>query len=278
MQIEPKREFPFDDRDFLTIARLVRQQAGIVLGDRKRELVYSRLAHRLRKLGYDDFADYCSLLEGPDGEAERLMMVNAITTNLTGFFREAHHFEFLAKVLADFARTRAAGDRRLRIWSAGCSSGEEAYSIAMTVRSALGDDPRWNVKILATDVDTQMIETAGSGRYPIDRTDTIPAAMRHQFLRQHDAGHVVMPGEIKSMIVFNFLNLFDPWPMRGQFDAIFCRNVIIYFDLPAKRGLFDRFADILVPDGWMFIGHSESLFRVSERFQQVGRTIYRRIS
>jgi chemotaxis protein methyltransferase CheR len=279
MQIAPQNEFRLLERDFQKIVELVREHAGIVLGERKRELVYGRLSRRLRELGFTDFSDYCAYLESPEGESERGMMVNAITTNLTGFFREAHHFEFLAKeVLAAMAGSRSATGRRLRIWSAGCSSGEEPYSIAMTVREALGDDARWDAKILATDIDTQMVATAKAGHYPSSRTESIPPAMRRKFVRPIDDGSIEMSEALKSMVVFKPLNLFDPWPMQGPFDAIFCRNVIIYFDTDAKRALFDRFAEILKPGGWMFIGHSESLFRLSDRFRHVGRTIYRRIS
>jgi chemotaxis protein methyltransferase CheR len=206
-------------------------------------------------------------------------MVNAITTNLTAFFREIHHFEFLAKdVLPELARSAPLGGRRLRLWSAGCSSGEEPYSIAMTVRDALGADSRWDVKILATDIDTQMVATAEAGRYPIARAATIPPAMERQFVQQVDDEEVVMSAKLKSMIVFNPLNLFHSWPMRGPFDAIFCRNVIIYFDADSKRALIDRFAEILAPGGWLFIGHSESLFQVTTRFRQVGKTIHQRTS
>ena len=279
MQIAPQNEFRLLERDFQKIVELVREHAGIVLGERKRELVYGRLSRRLRELGFTDFSDYCAYLESPEGESERGMMVNAITTNLTGFFREAHHFEFLAKeVLASMAGSRSTAGRRLRIWSAGCSSGEEPYSIAMTVREALGDDTRWNAKILATDIDTQMVATAKAGHYPSNRTESIPPALRRKFVCPVDDESIEMSEALKSMIVFKPLNLFDRWPMQGPFDAIFCRNVIIYFDTDAKRALFDRFAEILKPGGWMFIGHSESLFRLSDRFRHVGRTIYRRIS
>ncbi|MGO8919203.1 MAG: CheR family methyltransferase [Stellaceae bacterium] len=279
MPIAAQQEFELLDSDFSTIVRLVKEQTGIVLGERKRDLVYGRLSRRLRALGIEDFSDYCQILESAEGEAERRMMVNAITTNLTGFFREAHHFEFLSsKVLPDLAESRPAAVRRLRIWSAGCSSGEEPYSIAMTIGKALGDSKRWDAKILATDVDTDMVATAKAGRYDSKRAEAIPAPLRHQFVTQIDDDTVEMSEALKSLIVFNQLNLFDPWPMRGAFDVIFCRNVVIYFDKPTQRALFDRFADILRPDGWLFIGHSESLFQVCDRFRHVGRTIYRRLS
>jgi len=275
----PRREFSYCDADFLTIARMVREHAGISLGDSKRDLVYSRLSRRLRALGFDDFSDYCALLEGPQGDAERGLMVNAITTNLTGFFREPHHFRFLAsKVIPGIVKSGSRIAGRLRIWSAGCSSGEEPYSIAMTVRDALGNTSGYDAKILATDIDTQMIATAEAGRYPVARVASVPVDLQKQFLRRVDDEHVIVSDELKSMVVFKPLNLFDPWPMHGPFDVIFCRNVIIYFDNNSKRVLFNRFAEIMKPGGWMFIGHSETLFRVSERFRHVGRTIHRRVA
>lgn len=148
----------------------------------------------------------------------------------------------------------------------------------MTVRDFLGDHPRWNARILATDIDTVMIGTARAGRYATERGASIPGTLRRQFVRAEGDANIMMADVLRSMIVFEPLNLFDAWPMAGPFDAIFCRNVVIYFDMKAKRALFDRFADILKPDGWMFIGHSESLFQVSDRFRQIGRTIHRRIA
>lgn len=279
MAIAARQEFELLDGDFERIVKLVKEKTGIALTERKRDLVYGRLARRLRALGITDFADYCQILESADGEAERRMMINAITTNLTSFFREAHHFEFLSStVLPALPASRAAADRRLRIWSAGCSSGEEPYSIAMTLRKALGDAKGWDAKILATDLDTEMVATAKAGRYDSSHADAIPAKLRNQFVMPAADGVVEMSHAVRSLIVFNQLNLFDPWPMRGPFDVIFCRNVVIYFDKPTQRTLFNRFADILTPDGWLFIGHSESLFQVSDRFRHVGRTIYQRLS
>ncbi len=279
MQNEAEREFAFNDRDFVKIAKLVKREAGIVLSDRKRDLVYGRLSRRVRALGLTNFSAYCAHLEGPEGEEEIGQMVNAITTNLTGFFREPHHFEFLAKeVLGKLIKTTSPAGRRLRIWSAGCSSGEEPYSIAMTVRNTIGRDTRWDAKILATDIDTHMVATAEAGLYAAERSTSIPEAMRRYFVRQAGGEQILMADSLKSLIRFRPLNLFGDWPMKGPFDAIFCRNVIIYFDTEAKRTLFDRFAEMLAPEGYMFIGHSESLFQISDRFRLVGRTIYRRVT
>jgi len=273
------RDFTLRERDFRKIARLVKERAGISLSDSKRDLVYSRLSRRLRALGIVNFSDYCRLLEGEEGEAESRMMVNAITTNLTGFFREPHHFEALGKeVLPGIVAAKPTSDRRLRIWSAGCSSGEEPYSIAITLCDAIKDLARWDAKILATDIDSDMIATGMAGKYELERAETIPARLRHDFLLSVDDRTVEMSAGLRSLLVFKQLNLLDPWPMRRAFDIIFCRNVVIYFDKPTQRALFDRFADMLAPEGWLFIGHSETLSTVSDRYRLVGRTIYRRSS
>lgn len=275
-----QREFHLTDRDFRTLSRLVYDRARIVLRPEKRELLYGRLAKRLRRLGFSSFAQYVDLIEGPDGETEIGEMMNAITTNLTSFFRERHHFDHLAKVaLPDIlADAQARGTARLRLWSAGCSSGQEPYSIAMTVRDAIPNLSRWNLKILATDLDTKMIDTARQGLYPPHASDGIPDALRRRYTARSGDGRTQMTEELRSLITFNPLNLMDdPWPMHGPFDVIFCRNVVIYFDKPTQAALFDRFADLLTDTGWLYVGHSESLFRVTDRFQLVGQTVYRKL-
>jgi chemotaxis protein methyltransferase CheR len=278
MRTAQRTEFAFRDSDFQTVVRLVREQTGIVLGDHKRDLVYGRLSKRLRAMGMEDFAGYCELVESEEGVAERRQMVNAITTNLTGFFREPHHFEFLGStVLAALKRDKQTTQRRLRLWSAGCSSGEEPYSIAMILRDSLAHEAAgWDARILATDIDTDVLARARSGLYDEERADAVPAGFRNRFLRKLPGGKVEMADPLKSLITFKPLNLFDPWPMKGPFDAIFCRNVVIYFSKEDQRTLFGRFADMLVPGGYMFIGHSETLFRVSDQFRLVGRTIYQK--
>jgi len=279
MQTEAHREFEFLDSDFTRIVRLVKDQSGIALGERKRDLVYGRLARRLRALGIKKFSDYCEILESPAGASECGLMTNAITTNLTGFFREPHHFDFLSdEVFPALIKSRPAAKRRLRIWSAACSSGEEPYSIAMTVCKAFGDVSVWDIKILATDIDTDMIAIAKAGRYEGKRADAIPAQFRSKYAKEIDDQIFEMSPAVKSLIGFNQLNLLDPWPMQGAFDIIFCRNVVIYFDKPTQRILFDRYAEILAPGGLLFIGHSESLFQVSDRFRHLGRTIYQRLT
>lgn len=269
-------EFELTDPDFQAITRKIGEHAGIVLSDVKRDMVYGRLVRRLRALGLRRFSDYCELLESGDaGELEHF--VNALTTNLTAFFREAHHFEYLRTKLLP-VQIRENESRRLRIWSAGCSTGEEAYSLAMVLADNLPSG--WDVRILATDLDTQVVRTATEGRYPIERIHGIdPACRKRWFLRGKGAseGMVQVRPELKELITFRSLNLLGDWPMRGSFDIIFCRNVVIYFDKPTQRALFERFAEQLKPDGRLFIGHSETLYRVSERFRLIGNTVYGRV-
>lgn len=262
------------DDDFVAIAAMVREASGIVLGQNKRDLVHGRLRRRLRALRLFSFADYRALLDGPDGAEERVRMINAITTNLTSFFREPHHFEALGdRVLPALS----GATRRLRIWSAGCSSGEEPYSIAMTMHRAMPELAAWDARVLATDIDTDMVAHGAAGIYGMERAATIPPELRRSHVRRVDASTVAMGDELKALIAFRPLNLLGPWPMRGPFDAVFCRNVVIYFDKPTQRILFDRFADMLTPGGILFVGHSETLYRVSDRFAHLGRTIYRRV-
>lgn len=270
----PYAEVPLTREDFHAIAAMVREASGIVLTEVKRELVYSRLRRRLRALGLESFAAYRALLDQPGGGEERVRMINAITTNLTGFFREAHHFDHLGgTTLPQLPRAR----RRLRIWSAGCSSGEEPYTIAMVLHRAMPDLESWDARILASDIDTDMVATGAAGRYPMQKAAAIPAELRRQHVRRLDDDTVEMGDELKALIAFRQLNLLGDWPMQGPFDVIFCRNVVIYFDKPTQRRLFDRFAEMLVPDGHLFVGHSESLHNVTDRFRHLGRTIHRRV-
>jgi chemotaxis protein methyltransferase CheR len=262
------REFPLTDRDFRFLAEVIGQHTGIVLKEHKRDLVYGRLAKRLRQLGLQSFEQYCHLLQGEAGEAELPHVVNAITTNHTAFFREPHHFQHLEQVLRQMNRPR------LRLWSAGSSIGAEAYSMGMCVLDALPPARRGDVKILATDIDTAVLAKGRAGEYPAALLDSIPAAKRAKYVSEEADGHLQMGPALRDLVTFLPLNLLGEWPMRGPFDIIFCRNVVIYFDKPTQRRLFDRFADLLQPDGWLYIGHSESLFNVTDRFRPAGRTIY----
>lgn len=272
---ERGREFAFGDADFEALRRLVKSETGINLSESKRELVYGRVSRRLRALGLRSFAEYRRLLEQA-GADEMVQFCNAITTNLTAFFREAHHFDLLTTHLQALDR---AGTRRLRIWSAGCSSGEEPYSIAMTVLDALPNASRWDIRILATDLDSDVLERAARGRYAAERIQGVGPRRRGQYFRpvQSAAGPCfeVKP-DIRAMVVFKQLNLMHPLPMKGPLDVIFCRNVVIYFDKDTQRALFSRMAQLQRPADLLFLGHSESLFKVSEDYALLGKTVYRR--
>lgn len=273
------QEFVLTDSDFERLRGIVREQTGISLADSKRELVYSRLARRLRKLKLPSFSEYCILVETGDGE-ELQELTNAITTNLTSFFREKYHFEQLAtEALPQIMQTRAAS-RRLRVWSAGCSTGEEPYSLAMVMRETLERHANWDIRVLATDIDSKVVETAAAGVYTADRFNGMDPARTARWFKDSGPknGQLAASEELKSLITFRQLNLLDPWPMKGPFDIVFCRNVVIYFDKDTQRQLFDRLADIQEPGGWLFIGHSENLFNVTQRYKLVGRTVYRRVA
>lgn len=275
-QGQKEREFAFSTSDFEFLAKLVHGQTGIVLGDHKRDMVYGRLARRLRQLGIADFRSYCDLIQSEQGVAEMGNLVNAITTNLTSFFRETHHFEHLANdVLKPMSLQH--GPRKLRIWSAGCSSGAEPYSIAMTMHKSLPNLGAWDAKVLATDIDTNMLQTGRNARYSMEQYDKIPAAYRDL---ADDTGNdqMLVSPKVQQLVSFKQLNLLGSWPMKGPFDVIFCRNVVIYFDKDTQRTLFKRYAKLLKPNGWLYIGHSENLFNVSDDFKLVGRTIYRKAS
>lgn len=272
-----QQEYELRDKDFRKIVELVMNTAGIVLSEKKRPFIQGRLGRRLRVLGMQDFRQYCNLLETPAGDEERSNLINAITTNHTSFFREPHHFTYLTRTILPKIMQEAGDQRRLRIWSAGCSTGEEPYTIAMTLRDVPTLQNGWDVKILATDLDTNVVAHAAAGVYDAERLEGVPSSQRKRFVTDLSNGKGQMNDELCSLITFAPLNLLQKWPMKGPFDIIFCRNVVIYFDKPTQRKLFDRYADILKPDGSLFIGHSESLLNVTDRFDLVGRTIYRRV-
>lgn len=277
--IEAGREFPFTDEDFRFLRDLVAAASGIRLSESKRELLYGRVARRLRALGLKSFAEYCQRLRHDERGEELRCLINAVTTNLTAFFRERHHFDYLREVLLPAWRQARAGTRRLRFWSAGCSNGAEPYSIAMTVLEAFGSVSGWDIKILATDIDSEVLEHAQTGIYAEKDIENVPEAWRRRyFLRGRDrmAGRVRVKDTLRQLVVFRRHNLLGPWPMKGPFDAVFCRNVVIYFDKAAQRQIFEGFAGVLADDGYLFVGHSESLFKLCDRFECIGQTIYRK--
>jgi chemotaxis protein methyltransferase CheR len=262
--------------EFAAIAAIMQDEARIHLVPSKTTLVHSRLSRRLRGRGLSSFRDYVKLVK-KDPE-ERAAMVVALTTNHTHFFREGHHFDHLRSAVIPALKARQ--DRPVRIWSAGCSSGEEVYSIAMCLRgedrAAAGWLAQSDVKLLATDIAPHVVEATRRGVYSASAVKPIPAPYRAAWLQPAGADFAVAP-ELRAMVTARILNLFAPWPMRQKYDVIFCRNVMIYFDDAAKAELEARFADLLVPGGYLYIGHSERLVGDGAgRMRPVGHTIYRK--
>jgi chemotaxis protein methyltransferase CheR len=277
---DAEREFAFSESDFRGLAQLAYDYAGISLSESKRNLLYSRLSRRLRVLELNSFRDYREYLANNEREIENF--INSISTNHTKFFREEHHFDHLrSHLILPFAQSaRATGNRRLRIWSAGCSSGEEPYTIAVVLKREIRDLSSYDVRILATDIDTDVLGKAARGEFAMSTIDEVPKSYQSFFSQTRGDGateKVSMDEDVKSLITFRRLNLMDAWPFRGHFDAIFCRNVMIYFDGPTKAKLIDRFTQQIRPGGWLYIGHSESLIGAHPGLQSVGRTIYRRV-
>lgn len=258
--------------EFEVISRVVRQVAGIHLHEGKQGLVRTRLSPRLRALGLADYGGYLAYLRSPDGEAEMPRMLEALTTNKTSFFREPGHFRFLSEELVP--AWEREGSEEVRLWSAGCSSGEEPYTIALLLGARA---PALKVRILATDLSQRMLERARAGVYREEAIAEIPETLRRLGLEPGPmTGTRRIRKEIADRVRFARLNLMDPWPMKGRFDAIFCRNVMIYFDRPTQERLVNRFADVLVPGGHLFIGHAESLTGIRHPLRYVLPAIYRR--
>ncbi|HWG77532.1 MAG TPA: protein-glutamate O-methyltransferase CheR [Steroidobacteraceae bacterium] len=272
------REYAFSDEDFQQIRRLVKERIGIHLTAGKRELVYGRISRRLRALGLAGFGDYLQRLEGGDVE-ELQQFCNAITTNLTAFFREAHHFRFLARELLPALARDNADTRRLRIWSAGCSSGEEPWSIAMVMLETLSSLHQWDMRILATDVDTGMLRHARRGLYTGERLEKVASERLLRWFEPGAEAHQYrVCEELRALVSFKALNLVGPWPMRGPFDVIFCRNVLMYFSRDTQREIVRRMACLQRTGDYLILGHSESLLDVSTQYRLAGQTVYRRRS
>ena len=272
------REFTFSTKDFDKVRSFILKETGITLSEGKKNMVYGRLSRRLRQTGMNTFKEYIEFAS-QDNSEERVNFVNAITTNLTSFFREEHHFDFLKNTVIPHLMRKNARTRKIRIWSAGCSTGEEPYSIAIALYESIPDIENWDVKILATDLDTNVLAHGRAGVYDAERiTGLNKTRTSTWFLKgkgQH-TGSVRVDSRLKSLITFNQLNLMKEWPMKGPFDFMFCRNVIIYFEKATQRVLFDRYSKLLVDDAHLFLGHSESLYKVSDKFELIGNTIYQK--
>jgi chemotaxis protein methyltransferase CheR len=280
-----ENETPIDEKQFRKLCDLVYQHCGINLHDGKQELVRARVARQLRAKGLSSASDYLnSVMSDPQGE-DFADLIDALSTNLTSFFREPTHFAFLTNTLLPkiMDRQRRQRNNRIRAWSAASSTGEEPYTLAITMLESLQGKGAWDARILATDISRNVLKTAIQGKYDFNRVKTIPEALRSKYFSPlaNEPGQDGHPRsqvsrEVRSMVTFNYLNLIDQWPFTGPFDFIFCRNVMIYFDKQTQEKLVNRFWHCLESGGVLFTGHSESLTGISHKFQYVQPTIYMR--
>ena len=270
-------EFILTAEDFTQIAAMLQAEVGIVLGPGKAMLLYSRLAKRLRMLGLCSFAAYCGVVSAPGGAAERGHMVAAMTTNVTRFFREQHHFDHLRTETLPRLLKAAQNGARVRIWSAACSTGQEPYSIALTILALMPEAVRLDLRILATDIDPNVLARGRAGLYSAEEMAPVPSAMRQRWFRPAGDGTFAAIDAVRGMVAFRPLNLVGSWPMRGPFDAVMCRNVVIYFDDATQATIWRRFTPLLRPGGSLYIGHSERLSGPAAMcFDAAGTTVYRR--
>jgi len=268
-KIEFSREFAFSDADFDRIRQLIYKEAGISLNPSKKDMVYGRLVRRIRDLKLPNFSSYVDYLQTAGGRREFEQFVNALTTNLTFFFREEHHFP----ILAEHLKKRPNGGE-VSIWCAASSTGEEPYSLAITALEAFpGGKPP--ISIVATDLDTSVLETGRNGIYSAEKVARLPAGYAPKYFDKLPDGNFQAKSLLRNMISFSRLNLIEPnWPVRKQFDAIFCRNVMIYFDRETQLAVLKKFVPLLKPDGLLFVGHSENFFFASDYFKLRGKTVY----
>lgn len=265
--------------DFDELRQLVKTHTGIALSASKQEMVKRRFTSRVRTLGLDGFRAYIRYLHGHP-EDELVELANAITTNLTSFFRERHHFDYLSsEVVPQLLQTQRA-TRRIRVWCSAASTGQEPYSIAMTLLDAIPDISAWDLRLLATDISHQCLEQARRGVYALDQLDPVPVALRTRWFQRGagaNAGKAKVRDELRRRVRFEALNLIGKWPISGPVDVIFCRNVFIYFDKEQQRQIMERYARLQPSGAYLFLGHSESLHSISRDYSLVGQTVYRRI-
>lgn len=274
-QLEKRREFDYSKKDFVRIVNIIYKVSGISLSERKEDMVYSRLARRLRKVGKTCFNEYLDFVT--QDNMEQKAFVNALTTNLTHFFREEHHFEYLEEIL--FPEIFAKNLERIRFWSAGCSTGEEPYSLAMVWEHLIKKNTEIDFKILATDLDTNVIETGKKGIYSVDKLKPVDREYLKWFSQSEECSvsQRQIVECIKQTVYFKQLNLMQDWQMKGPFQLIICRNVLIYFDRPTQEKLVKRYYDLLEPGGCLILGHSESLGNNRSLFDNLGKTIFRKL-
>lgn len=277
-QIVENAEFVFAAADLSTIVHIMMVETGISLNGAKGNLIYSRLAKHLRRLGLKSFEQYCRLVESPEGASERQEMIAALTTNVTRFFREPHHFDHLREQILPGLITRAKAGERIRLWSSACSSGQEPYSIALTLLQIMPDAPRYDIRILATDIDSTVLAAGAIGCYEEALLEPVPVDLRKAWFASAGNGLIQVNDVLRSLVSFKKLNLIGDWPMRHKFQAIFCRNVVIYFELPTQEKIWSHMMPLLDDNGALYIGHSERISGVAENLlRNDGITIYRKL-
>jgi chemotaxis protein methyltransferase CheR len=279
-QEQPVSEFQLTQADFEKFSRLVYEQSGISLHDGKKELIKARLSKRVRQGRFKSFRDYYQYVVQDDSGEELVFLLDSISTNLTSFFREPSHFDYLKnELLPRWKTARKGSDPQIRVWSAGCSSGEEVYSLAITLQEGLEHPEQWKIKILATDLSTKVLKKAMAGIYEQDRIRKIPMPLIKKYFLKGDhqwREYVKVKNRLKDPVEFKRFNLMEPFPFKEPFDCIFCRNVMIYFDKKTQETLVNRFYQCLEPEGVLFIGHSESLTGIPHPFKYVKPAIYKK--
>jgi len=278
--LQPLQSYELTDGDFERISRLVYDQCGINLQEGKKELVRARLGKRMRTGQFRSFRDYYQYVVQDASGEEMVHLLDSISTNFTYFFREEKHFEFLrSNFLPELMATRKPKAGKIRVWSAGCSSGEEPYSLAITLLEVLQNSMGWTIEILGTDISTKVLKTAAAGIYPSERIRSVPQGLTKKYFLKGDRQwkeHVKVKDQVKQYVQFKRLNLKEPFHFKDPFDCIICRNVMIYFDKKTQAGLVNRFYDCLESGGVLMIGHSESLTGISHAFRYVRPTIYKK--
>jgi len=266
------------EKDFIRFSKFIYEKCGICLHEGKKELVRARLNKRLRETGISDFEEYYDYMINDKTGEEMIVMIDAISTNMTSFYREKQHFDFLYEhVFPDYKKGKFG--KRLRFWSSACSSGEEPYTIAICFFDFFGLDSDFDVKILATDISTKVLETAQSGIYPAERTSGIPMEILKNYFqkgKQKNQGLHRVKRDVKRIIKFKRLNLMETFPFKPIFNFIFCRNVMIYFDKITQENLINKFYDCIVPEGYLMIGHSESMTGINHKFKYIKPSIYQK--
>ncbi|MDH5766120.1 MAG: protein-glutamate O-methyltransferase CheR [Gammaproteobacteria bacterium] len=280
VKVNNSREYVFTEKDFNSLRKIANNHTGIIVTDDKYDMYYARLVKRIRALKLGSFADYVKYLKN-NMSMEFTPFIDSITTNLTSFFREPHHFEMMRDSIIPDLCGRSDVGQGIKVWSAGCSTGEEPYTLAITLLDELGgirNAPK--PKILASDIDTTVLAKASRGVYELSRVEGLETGIKRRWFfkgKGSNAGNVRVSPELQKVIEFKQVNLMQEWPITGRFHIIFCRNVVIYFDKPTKTKLLNRYADQLVDGGYMILGHSESLQGLTDRFQTIGKTVYKKI-